>query len=258
MTTDLETGRFVWHDLMTTDLETSVKFHTQLFGWTTKEVDSGGPSKYTMIQLGASGIGGFIPLDRNLGVPSHWIGYLTVDDVDRRVAKAKEHGAQVHVEATDIPGTGRFAVICDPTGAVVSPFKLAKDDVPEPEGMPAVGDFCWDELMTTDPHAAAKFYADLVGWTTEEMDMGEGGKYLMMKRGDVMAAGMMKMPPGVDAPPHWLSYIHVADVDASTTKARELGATIHGEPRDIPEIGRFSVLQDPAGAVIALFRSVKA
>jgi predicted enzyme related to lactoylglutathione lyase len=58
----------------------------------------------------------------------------------------------------------------------------------------------------------------------------------------------------VQAPPHWLAYLGTDDVDASTARAKELGATVFVEPADIPGVGRFSVLQDPAGATFALFK----
>ena len=249
-------GRFVWHDMMTTDLETSVRFYTSLFGWTTQRVEMGGETgTYTMIQVGEKSIGGFVPLDKSQGAPSHWIGYLTTDDIDRCVARVESLGGKVHVPVTEIPDTGRFAVIADPTGAVVSAFQHAGDPTPEPTEPPGGGEFCWNELLTDDPKKAAAFFGELVGWTSEEMDMGALGTYYVQKRGEADAAGMMQMPPGVQAPPSWLPYISVSDVDATTVKAKGLDAQVLHDPTDIPKIGRFAVLQDPAGAVLAIFKA---
>jgi hypothetical protein len=80
------------------------------------------------------------------------------------------------------------------------------------------------------------------------------GTYWLYKRGDKQAAGMMKSPPGASHPPFWLPYVLVENVDASTAQARQLGAQVYAEPTDIPNIGRFSVIADPTGASIALFR----
>jgi predicted enzyme related to lactoylglutathione lyase len=66
----------------------------------------------------------------------------------------------------------------------------------------------------------------------------------------------MQLMEGMQAPPHWLVYIGTDDVDATTARAKELGATIHVEPMDIPNVGRFSVLQDPAGAAFGLFKGI--
>src|SRR5688572_5066270 len=70
-------GRFVWHDLMTTDAATSLAFYTQLFGWTTKQIDMGPMGMYTMWSSGGRDIGGMVPLDASHGRPSHWMSYAT-------------------------------------------------------------------------------------------------------------------------------------------------------------------------------------
>jgi predicted enzyme related to lactoylglutathione lyase len=115
------------------------------------------------------------------------------------------------------------------------------------------GTFCWMELMTTDTAKAGSFYTKLFGWTTEEMDMGEF-VYTIFKKNDEMVGGMMNMMPGMEGvPSHWMSYVEVTGCDASTTQARELGAKVCKEPADIPNIGRFSIVTDPAGAAICLF-----
>ena len=116
--------------------------------------------------------------------------------------------------------------------------------------------FCWHELMTRDVPAARKFYCELLGWTTEEMDMGEMGKYTMFKKGEEQIAGMMAMEGDdwKDVPPHWMNYIAVDDVDAAAARVTELGGSICVPPTDIPDIGRFSVIQDPTGGTISLFQ----
>jgi hypothetical protein len=82
--------------------------------------------------------------------------------------------------------------------------------------------------------------------------MGPAGTYHIQLRGERMAAGIMKSPiPG--APSVWLSYVAVANVDASAARAAKLGAKVMMEAADIPGIGRFAVIQDPQGAAIALF-----
>lgn len=251
-------GRFVWHDLMTTDLPASVKFYTELFEWSTEEGDMGAMGKYTLIKAGDATIGGFVPLDKNQEVPPHWVGYCTIDSIEAGVSRVQVSGGKVLVNPTDIPDVGRFAVISDPTGAVLSPFQGSGEPIPERDGPPALGDFCWDELMTDNPQAAAAFYEGIFGWKTTEMDMGGEDKYLVMKRGEVQAAGIMKLPVEVRAPPYWLSYVLVTDVDATTSKSEELGGTTLAPPQNIPGMGRFSIIQDPVGAVIAIFAAAQA
>ncbi|MHC5006641.1 MAG: VOC family protein [Planctomycetota bacterium] len=125
------------------------------------------------------------------------------------------------------------------------------------EAPPAAGTFCWNELMTPDTKAAEAFYSGLFGWTTETMDMGEGRIYHLFKNGDTSAGGMMKIegPQMEGVPPHWMGYITVDSVDASTSKAEGLGAKVCVPPIDIPNIGRFSVISDPTGGTVGLFQT---
>lgn len=113
------------------------------------------------------------------------------------------------------------------------------------------GAFGWFELMTTDVNAAKKFYTDLLDWTTEDMPM-ENMDYTVIKVEDDQVAGIMSMPPDSgEMPPTWGIYITVKDVDATITRAKELGGKVLVEPRDIPNVGRFCVIQDPQGAWFA-------
>lgn len=116
---------------------------------------------------------------------------------------------------------------------------------------PQVGEFCWNELISTDVPASAAFYSRLFGWTTEPMPGGDGS-YTLFKRGDTMTGGLMAAPaPGI--PAHWLAYVMVTDCDASTAEAVGLGATVLAPPMDI-SVGRISVVRDPQGAVLGLYK----
>ena len=115
------------------------------------------------------------------------------------------------------------------------------------------GALSWYELTTTDVDAALKFYTQLFGWKTEEHPMEDGTRYVVINVGGKPVGGMMKIPPQAEgAPPYWGLYITVDDVDATAKQAKELGATIIVPPTEIPEAGRFCVLQDPQGAVISI------
>ncbi len=114
------------------------------------------------------------------------------------------------------------------------------------------GTFCWNELATNNVDGCKKFFTELLGWKAEDSDMG-GMTYTVFKQGETMVGGMMKITKEMgDAPPHWLSYIAVADVDATTKKAEELGGKVLVPPTDIPTVGKFSVISDLGGAVVAL------
>lgn len=124
----------------------------------------------------------------------------------------------------------------------------------------AQGTPCWWELMTKDVEAAKKFYGELCGWTTEAWPMPGGFTYHMIKRGDTSFGGMMSTdcPEMGEVPPHWMTYIHVDDVDAKAEQVTALGGSICVPPTDIPEVGRFSVVNDPTGGTFTLFTSKNA
>ena len=114
------------------------------------------------------------------------------------------------------------------------------------------GAFSWFELMTSDPEAAKTFYGKLFGWTTEAMKMEGGMLYNVVNVDGEGVGGIMDMPPGTGGMPSmWGIYVTVSDVDATAKSAVELGGQVLVPPRDIPEVGRFCVIQDPQGALIS-------
>ncbi len=113
--------------------------------------------------------------------------------------------------------------------------------------------FCWNELMSRDTGAAEKFYTELLGW--KAIDSGVPGlEYTVFKLGDKNIGGLMAMPPDIpkQVPAHWMAYICVEDVDAMAEKTVKLGGTVMHAPEDVPNVGRFCVIQDPTGAVVSL------
>jgi predicted enzyme related to lactoylglutathione lyase len=239
---------------MTPDVDKSVDFYTKLFGWTTEDWKASPESpNYKVVKNGEETIGGFMALDSKAGLPPHWISYVAVDNIEEAMKRAESAGGTIGVPPTEIPNIGRFAVIKDPTGGYISPFQSASDPVPESDTTP-VGNFIWEELLSTEPTKAAGFYGNLFGWSTEEMDMGEMGTYRVQKRGEIGEAGIMQKPADSPGPSSWLSYIHVDDVDASATQVTELGGGTVVEPFEIPNIGRMSVHSDPVGGMFALYK----
>lgn len=243
-------GRFVWHDLMTKDAAKAQAFYCELFGWQIQEVPMQGTT-YRMIFAGPGPIGGIVE-ETNIPM-AHWMPYLATPDVDQAAAKCTQLGGLVCVPPTDLPGTGRFAVVGDPQGAYLSLFKGLPTSQGFDPDLPVPGRVCWNELLTGDAAAAQGFYATMFGWTDEPKDMGPLGTYHVQNLHGKQAAGIMKNPQN-GAPSCWLVYFLVPDLAQATAKAKRLGATAMMENAPIPDVGSFSLLSDPTGAVFALFQ----
>ena len=122
--------------------------------------------------------------------------------------------------------------------------------------MTAHGRFIWYELMTPDTAGAKAFYVQLLGWDLDEMTGGDMAYTLAGPGGGI--AGIMELPDDLKAagvPPNWTGYVDVDDVDAAAEKAKQLGGSVQVAPTDIPNIGRFSIIADPTGAVFGLFQA---
>ena len=118
----------------------------------------------------------------------------------------------------------------------------------------APGTFCWADLGTPDDAAATRFYTALFGWRSEDRPMGPDASYTMLKLGDRAVAALYRQDAGhPGAAAHWLSYVSVASAGDAARTARELGGTVLMEPFDVLDVGRMALVQDPTGAVLALW-----
>lgn len=117
-------------------------------------------------------------------------------------------------------------------------------------------EICWNELITTDVKKSVEFYSKLFHWTHKEIECG-GMAYTIFKTHKKEVAGLMKKPPqaecNCDKGPMWIPYTFVENVDKSAAKAKELGAKILLEPKDIPDVGRIAIIEDPCGAIMGLY-----
>jgi predicted enzyme related to lactoylglutathione lyase len=113
------------------------------------------------------------------------------------------------------------------------------------------------ELNTTDVDKARDFYRQLFDWQFEDMQMGPSGTYTVIKVGEGTGGGMLKNPmPGV--PSFWLAYVLVDEIGAATKKAASLGAKIVKDSVEVPNMGWFSIIEDPTGAALALWQAKEA
>ncbi len=114
------------------------------------------------------------------------------------------------------------------------------------------GVFSWNELMTTDVSAAKQFYREALGWDLQDLN-NPGMAYTIARKGTREVAGIMAMPKDSQSmAPSWGSYVTVDDVDARVARVKSLGGKLCVPPQDIPNVGRFAVIADPQGAMLAM------
>lgn len=253
--TEYAPGTFSWVDLGTSDSAGAKKFYGELFGWEMVDMPAGEDMIYTMCQINGKQVAALYQMGAPMleqGMPPFWNSYVSVANADETAAKVTELGGTVMMGPMDVMDAGRMAMIQDPTGAVVAAWQPGEHAGAEIANEPNT--FSWTELVTNDTAKAKEFYAGLFGWNAQTQNMGKFD-YTTFLVGERMNAGMMPIQAEWgDVPPHWAVYFAVENCDAMVEKAKSLGGNVLMPAQDIPNIGRFSLLQDPQGATFYVIK----
>jgi len=248
-------GKFVWYELMPTDVKAAEAFYGHVVGWGAR--DAGMPEPYTLLLVGkgdtASQVAGVMKLPAEAaGAPPHWTGYVAVNDVDTTARHFSEAGGKTYVPPSDIPGIGRFAIVTDPQGAAIALFKGAGEPPPNVPAPGTPGTVGWHELHAVDGKTAFDFYAAQFGWGKGEgMDMGPNGIYQIFLVEGEQAGGIMTKMPEMPVPA-WTYYINVDAIDAAAARVTEKGGKVINGPMEVPG-GQWIINGiDPQGAHFAL------
>jgi uncharacterized protein len=238
-------GTFSWIDLSTGDAAAAKAFYGGLFGWEIEDNEIPGGGVYSICKVNGAHV---CAIAEQQEVPPHWNNYVTVEDADAAVAKARDLGANVLEEAFDVIDAGRMGVFNDPTGAALCVWQ--PDQNIGAGLVNAPGALTWNELHTSDLDAARSFYGDLFGWSFQEMAAGDGPEYHVIRNGERSNGGMMEAQPG--EPPNWTPYFAVADLDGAIATAKDGGGELRAKPIPFPA-GKIAFLADPQGAAFALW-----
>ena len=247
-------GMFSYSDLSTTDLDAATTFYTDLFGWKYEDVPmSDEPNDiYRMFTKNGHSVCSAAkqrPEQADAGVPPMWNVYFTVSDVDLKAKEADAAGGTVHAGPMDVFDAGRMAVLADPAGAFFCLWQPKENIGAQVMNEPNTLD--WAEAGSTDVATARDFYGQVLGWTHEEMDMGDGKAYTVFSVGGENCAGMMESPMPMS---YWSIYFQVEDCKNMTARAQSMGASVMLEPTSAPGVGTFSVLGDPQGAMFGMIQ----
>ncbi|MEI8254033.1 MAG: hypothetical protein WCJ30_00005, partial [Deltaproteobacteria bacterium] len=233
-------------------VEKAKAFYAALFGWTFQDMDMGPGGKYRIIQLGGTGIGGIMKQPPGMeNVPSHWLSYVSVPDVDASCAAAKGGGGQVPWGPVDVEGVGRMATVCAFDGATISVMRpTPRGDAP-PAGRPKAGEFCWETLSTADVDRAKTFWTSVMPWKTST-----GGGMATFAVGEGMDNQVADIQTARGpVPPNWLTFVVVDRIEPAAEKATKLGGKVMMPAMAIPTIGRIAVILDDQGAALGLFEA---
>jgi predicted enzyme related to lactoylglutathione lyase len=229
--THYDSGVPNWADLGSPDLAAAKQFYAGVFGWDPQEgpPEAGG---YTIFHQDGAATAAVGP-QQSPDQPPAWTIYMA-----------------------NVMEQGRLAIFMDPSGAVFGVWQPGAFPGAQVKDEP--GALSWVELATRDPDGAAQFYRTVFGWQPDVQDM-EGTPYTVFRVGERGVAGMMPMTGDqwpADLPAHWMPYFGTADTDATAAKIQELGGSVSVPPVTVPDVGRFAVVGDPAGAYFSIISEV--
>src|SRR4051794_17595901 len=186
---DYAPGTSSWIDLGSPDVDASIRFYGDLFGWSASDPGPAEAGGYRFFLQDGKMVAGLGPLMME-GQPPAWLNYVTVADADQTAAKASEAGGTVHVGPMDVLDVGRMAVISDPTGAAFGIWQPRRHTGAEIVNEPV--SLAWNELNTRDIEAAKPFYETIFGWQGDTAQMGDI-EYTTWQLGEKPVGGMIAM-----------------------------------------------------------------
>ena len=226
-------GRFLWYELVTTDVAAANAFYADVIGWGTQEAATA--AAYTLFTAAGSAVSGLMRLPdaaRQSGLRPSWVGYVGVDDVDAAAERIERLGGAVYVPPTDVPNISRVSVAADPQMATIAVLKWVNGGQDEPADLDAPGRVGWHELLAADWEKAFAFYREVFGWQRARSQAGEPSSYQLFSTGGQTVGGMFTKP-ATQPVPFWLYYFNVADIDEAARRVKAGGGKIVNGPIEV-------------------------
>lgn len=242
-------GKVVFQELVTPDIAAAKRFYGGLFGWTFRDIQSGG-IKYAEAIFDGRPVAGLVHKAMPAGKRPAWLTFISVRDVDAVKKIALENGAKILLEPRNIPDRGKEAVLSDPQGAVFAILASSSGD--PADVLVACGEWIWSSLSAADPDSDAAFYQRLFDYDVFELPAGTGTQHLLLASDNYARASANTLPSDTKAHSHWLNYVRVEDAVKMAAKVVELGGRVLVEPRVDRHGGKVAVVADPLGAPFGL------
>ncbi len=243
-------GEVCWTDLGTPDLAGAKKFYRAIFGWTAKNIPMGPGFEYSMMRVKGKNVCLLYAMSdaqrKAKDLPS-WLPYVSVANVAATVKKARAAGGKIIMKPMKVK-EGSMAIIQDPTGAAIGLWRAGSHIGASISDTP--GTVCWQDLNTSKPGVASKFYEKVFGWKWASKDF-DGNKYTTFMLGKQAECGMWPEPIK-KVPPSWVTHWQVADCAKTVAKVKRLGGRVLMGTTAVPGVCRFAILKDPKGAVFGI------
>jgi predicted enzyme related to lactoylglutathione lyase len=245
-------GRFVWYELLTTDIAAAKAFYGEVVGWGARDASTPDLA-YTLFSAGEAPVSGLMDLPeeaRKMGATPRWVGYVAVDDLDETVDRIRRLGGAVYVPPTDT-NVGRISVVADPQTANLALINGLKLRPSQPAEFDRPGRVGWHELAAADSKKAFGFYGELFGWQQPGDETPRPDSYRLFSADGQTIGGMSTKHPKVPVP-FWLYYFNVDDIDITAEHVRSGGGLIFQGPTEIPGGNWIARCVDPQGAMFGL------
>ena len=248
-------GRWVWGDLVTSDVAATADFYAKVFGWTF-ETYGGKDDRdtYTLALADGLPIGGMVYDQRakkGSTLSARWIGLISVTDLTAATAAVTHGGGKVVYQPVMLGERGETAVYQDPEGVVFGVVNSRNGDPLDYAG--DLNEWYWVDLWTADVDRAAQFYRAVVGYETVPVAEDGPRSGLRLVSGGFARAGIMQKQ-GKETTSTWLPYIRVADVDASVHKATAAGGKVLLQPVAM-SVATVAIVADPTGAPVGIVQT---
>jgi predicted enzyme related to lactoylglutathione lyase len=245
-------GRFVWYELLTTDIAAAKAFYGSVLGWGGQDAST--PEfAYFLFTAGHGPVSGLMDLPpeaRKMGATPRWVGYVAVDNVDASAERIKRLGGAIYVPPTD-SNIGRIAVVTDPQTATFALVEGLRHGQAEIGDMGAAGRVVWHELLAADWRKAFAFYGEVFDWRETDANTGLSPSYHVFAAGGRTIGGMLTKLARAPVP-FWLYYFNVGDIDMALRRLEEGGGRIAMGPHELPGNSGIARCIDPQGAMFAL------
>ncbi len=241
-------GQFVWHDLLTPDIETAQAFYSEVFGWRYRFIEAN-PDAVVIVNRGRVIGNMLLHFEATAaGKDAVWLSSVSVADVEQSVKRVLRLGGEVIEGPSQLINRGQYAIVADNQGAA---FILLHSQQGDPVDIkPGNGDWLWLELWTSNLKKAAYFYKKLLTYTVTK-EAGQQSKYQIFKQENAKRAGMLPIPDS-GIKPNWLPYIRVKDLERTLDKINQSGGRQLIGPDPKLTRHQIAIVADPTGAVFAI------